>query len=69
MVWGRDEYSVLAAATDLYANQLMTHGPALATWPAAGFHAVCLSATELASQRVVNSCHTCDGATCRSGPR
>ena len=36
-VWGRDEYSVLAAATDLYANQLMTHGPALDYMVGRGF--------------------------------
>jgi len=28
-VWGEDEYRVLAAAADLYANQLLTHTPAL----------------------------------------
>jgi DNA primase len=36
-VWGDDEYRVLAAATDLYANQLLTHAPALEYMVGRGF--------------------------------
>jgi DNA primase len=36
-VWGRDEYRVLAAATELYANQLLTHHPALDYMVGRGF--------------------------------
>jgi DNA primase len=37
IVWGRLEYRVLAAATDLYANELLTHRPALASVANRGF--------------------------------
>jgi len=36
-VWGVDEYQVLAAATELYANQLLTHPPALDYMARRGF--------------------------------
>jgi DNA primase len=35
--WGPDEYSVLGAATDLYANQLLSQGPALGYMAGRGF--------------------------------
>jgi DNA primase len=35
--WGPDEYRVLAAAADLYANQLLSHGPALGYMTGRGF--------------------------------
>jgi DNA primase len=35
--WGADEYQVLAAATELYANQLLTHAPALEYMARRGF--------------------------------
>jgi DNA primase len=36
-VWGGDEYRVMAAATELYANQLLAHGPALDYMVGRGF--------------------------------
>jgi DNA primase len=36
-VWGANEYQVLAAATELYANQLLTHSPALDYMARRGF--------------------------------
>jgi len=36
-VWGVDDYQVLSAATELYANQLLTHGPALDYMARRGF--------------------------------
>src|SRR5438132_8477283 len=37
VVWAQNEYRILAAATDLYANQLLTHGPAFAYMAGRGF--------------------------------